>query len=143
MNRDGLYSLRRKLSGLDQLKQTITNLETMRISPRAAAYGGSRVQSSPKGDIQPDNIQRIDSLLAYYNAELAAILDQVRDFEEAATALEGKPKEIMRAYFLEGKTWEQICVEQKLGYRRVMYIRNEALDTLFGALEAEGQKKKC
>ena len=41
----------------------------------------------------------------------------------------------MRAYFLERKTWEEICVEQNIGYRRLMYIRNDVLDAMFGPVE--------
>ena len=135
MNRDELYKLRRKLAGIDQLRQTITNLETMRVSPRAAAYGGSKVQTSPKGDVQPDNIQKIDKLLGKYNAELRGILEQVAEFEQAVKGLDDRPKEIMRAYFIQRNTWEKICVDVGISYSRVMQIRNDALDSMFGPLE--------
>lgn len=135
MNRDELYKLRRKLAGIDQLRQAITNLETMRVSPRAAAYGGSKVQTSPKGDVQPDNIQKIDKLLGKYNAELRGILEQVAEFEQVLLVLEDRPKEIMRAYFIQRMTWERICVDVGISYSRVMQIRNDALDSMFGPLE--------
>ena len=144
MNRDELYKLRRKLAGIDQLRQTITNLETMRVSPRMAAYGGSGVQTSPKGDVQPDNIQKIDKLLGKYNAELRGILEQVAEFEQAAEGLDERPREIMRAYFIHRKTWERICVDLGISYSRVMQIRNDALDSMFGPLDkAERRKGKA
>lgn len=142
MDRDDLYKLRRRLAGFDQLRQTITNFESMRISPRAAAYGGDRVQTSPKGDVQPENIQKIESLLEKYNAEMAEILEQVAAFEKALEALDGNPRDIMRAYFLEGKTWEQICVDQGISYRWLMHIRNDALDALFGPMDKHPAAEK-
>ena len=54
MNRDGLYTMRKSIQEREQLREMVAELENARISPRAAAYGGERVQSSPKGDIQPD-----------------------------------------------------------------------------------------
>ena len=137
MNRDELYKLRRKMNGVEQLQDTIAKLEAMRISPRAAAYGGSTVQTSPKGDVQPDNIAKLDKLIGKYNGELRAILHQVEEFETIAKALDDKQREIMRAYFLQGKTWEQICVDVGLTYRRLMQIRNTALDAMFGPMEGK------
>ena len=135
MNRDELYKLRRKMNGVEQLQDTIAKLEAMRISPRTAAYGGSTVQTSPKGDVQPDNIAKLDKLIGKYNGELRAILHQVEEFETIAKVLDDKQREIMRAYFLQGKTWEQICVDVGLTYRRLMQIRNAALDAMFGPME--------
>jgi len=137
MNRDELYKLRRKMNGVEQLQDTIAKLEAMRISPRAAAYGGSTVQTSPKGDVQPDNIAKLDKLIGKYNGELRAILHQVEEFETIAKVLDDKQREIMRAYFLQGKTWERICVDVGLTYRRLMQIRNAALDAMFGPMEGK------
>ena len=135
MDRDELYRLRRRMTGAEQLQETIARLEAMRISPRAAAYGGSTVQTSPRGDVQPDNIARLDRLIGKYNGELRTILQQVEEFEAIAAALDEKQREIMRAYFLQGKTWERICVDVGLTYRRLMQIRNAALDAMFGPME--------
>ena len=137
MNRDGLYTMRKSIQEREQLREMVAELENARISPRAAAYGGERVQSSPKGDIQPDVIQRIDDLLQRYNAKLRESLEAVAEFERAAECLNEQEREILRMYFVQGRTWEEICVEKHISYRRVMQLRSNALDALCGKLDQE------
>lgn len=132
MNRDGLYMMRKNIREREQLREMVAELENARISPRAAAYGGERVQSSPKGDIQPDVIQRIDDLLQRYNAKLRESLEAVAEFERAAECLSEQEREILRMYFIQGRTWEEICVEKHISWGRVMKIRRDALDILCG-----------
>ena len=71
MTAEQLREVRSAYRERKQLSERIAELESMRISPRTAAYGGERVQGTPKGDIQLDNIARMDELLAQYNAALA------------------------------------------------------------------------
>lgn len=137
MNRDGLYTMRKSIQEREQLREMVAELENARISPRAAAYGGERVQSSPKGDIQPDVIQRIDDLLQRYNAKLRESLEAMAEFERAAEYLTEQEREILRMYFVQGRTWEEICVEKHISYRRVMQLRSNALDALCGKLDQE------
>ena len=137
MNRDGLYTMRKSIREREQLREMVAELENARISPRAAAYGGERVQSSPKGDIQPDVIQRIDDLLQRYNAKLRESLEAVAEFERAAECLNEQERVILRMYFVQGRTWEEICVEKHISYRRVMQLRSNALDALCGKLDQE------
>lgn len=137
MNRDGLYMMRKSIREREQLREMVAELENARISPRAAAYGGDRVQSSPKGDIQPDVIQRIDDLLQRYNAKLRESLEAMAEFERAAECLSEQEREILRMYFVQGRTWEEICVEKHISYRRVMQLRSNALDALCGKVDQE------
>ena len=130
MNRDGLYTMRKSIREREQLREMVAELENARISPRAAAYGGERVQSSPKGDIQPDVIQRIDDLLQRYNAKLRESLEAVAEFERAAECLNEQERVILRMYCVQGRTWEEICVEKHISWGRVMKIRRDALDIL-------------
>ena len=132
MNRDDLYTMRKNIWEREQLREMIAELENARISPRAAVYGGDRVQSTPKGDIQPENIQRIDDLLQRYNAKLRELLEAVAEFERIAECLNGQEREVLRLYFVLGRTWEEVCVEKHISWGRVMKIRRGALDVLFG-----------
>ena len=75
MNREDLYTLRKAMKNIDQLKEQIAALELRRISPRSAAYGSERVQSSAKGDVQADQIIKIEALLERYRNELDKMLN--------------------------------------------------------------------
>ena len=110
-----------------ELAEKITELESMRLSPRAAAYGAERVKSSPKGDIQPDNLIRMEKLLADYNAALARCTSITSEFEEALKKLNSRQRRLMRLYYIDGYTWERVSVEMNLSWRWVHQIKREAL----------------
>lgn len=131
MEREDLYTLRKAMKNIDQLKEQIAALELRRISPRSAAYGSERVQSSAKGDIQADQIAQIDNLIERYNAELSRVLDLQTDFENLIARLSPMEKRIMRYYYVSGMIWEEIW--QKEGYciRHLTRIHRKILDTLF------------
>ena len=75
---------------VEELRDKIAQCETMRISPRSAAYGSERVQSSTKGDITERNLAKIEALLkeqgftvarrtiAKYREELGIASSQLR-----------------------------------------------------------------
>lgn len=113
-----------------ELAEKIVELENMRLSPRAAAYGSERVKSSPKGDIQPDNLIRMDKLLADYNAALARCTSITGEFEAALEKLNSRQRRLMRMYYVGGFTWEMVSVEMHLSWRRVHQIKREALEII-------------
>ena len=77
LEREDLYTLRKELKNVEQLKEQIARLELRKISPRSAAYGKERVQSSTNGDIKPDQIVKIDGLIEKYRNELNSILSSL------------------------------------------------------------------
>ena len=113
-----------------QLADRIAELESMRISPRAAAYGSERVQAAPKGDIQPDSIARMDELLDKYNAALQRCIMLANNFEDALKNLNGRERQVMRLYYIEGYTWEHVAVKMNMTWRRVHQIKRNAIDII-------------
>ena len=131
MNREDLYTLRKAMKNVDQLKEQIATLELRRISPRSAAYGSERVQSSAKGDIQADQIAKIDGLIERYRKELNGILDLQSEFERMLLILEPFEKRIMRHYYIDGMMWEEIWQETNYCTRQLLRIHKKILDKLF------------
>lgn len=127
MEQAKLRTIRDTYKEIDQLREKISRLESMRISPRAAAYGSERVQSSPKGDIQPDNIAAIDALLERYNAKLRACVELVNEFETALETLAPRERRLMRLYYIDCMTWEKVCVEMNLSWTRLHEYRRQAI----------------
>lgn len=115
-----------------QLLERIAELESMRISPRTAAYGGERVQKTLKGDIQLDNIARMNELLEQYNAALARCTALTGQFEEALEKLNSRARRLMRMYYIDGYTWERVAVEMDMSWRRVMELKRRAVDIIAG-----------
>ena len=139
MKREDLYTLRKAMKYIEPLKDQIATLELRKISPRSTAYGSERVQSSTKGDIQLDQIAKIDDLLEKYRSELNFALDLQAEFEKLLLQLEPNEKTIMRYYYINGMIWEEIW--QKTGYstRHLLRLNKKILDELFP--ENENEKK--
>jgi DNA-directed RNA polymerase specialized sigma subunit len=131
MKREELYTLRKAMKNIDHLKDQIATLELRRISPRSTAYGSERVQSSVKGDIQLEQIAKIDVLLEKYREELNYALDLQAEFEKLMLQLELNEKTIMRYYYIDGLIWEEIW--QKTGYstRHLLRLNKKIIDELF------------
>ena len=131
LEREDLYTLRKELKNVEQLKEQIARLELRKISPRSAAYGTERVQSSTNGDIKPDQIVKIDGLIEKYRNELNSILDMQNEFEKLLLTLEPFEKKIMRHYYIDGMVWEEVW--QKTGYcvRHLTRIHTRAMEKLF------------
>ena len=115
-----------------QLHGKIMEFEAMRISPRVAVYGAERVQTSPKGgDIQVDNVVKIDELLERYNAQLRICLALTQEFEQCINErLNSRERRIMRRYFIDCLTWEQISVEEGITWRSLHRIRKKAVEKI-------------
>lgn len=131
MVREDLYKLRKAVKNIEMLKENIARLESRRISPRGAAYGSERVQSSTKGDIQPEQTHKIDVLLKRYRKELSGILDLQIEFEGMIEGMELIEKQIMRSYYCEGKIWEEIWQETGICTRQLGRINKRILTELF------------
>ena len=131
MKREDLYALRNGMKNITQLKEQIAALELRRISPRSAAYGSERVQSSAKGDIQPDQIAKIDELIEQYRNELNATLDLQAEFEKKILLLAPLEKRIMRYYYINGMIWEQVWQETGYCTRHLLRIHRKILEELF------------
>ena len=131
MERADLYTLRKAMKNIDQLKEQIATLELRRISPRSAAYGSERVQSSAKGDIHADQIAKIDSLIEKYRAELNGILALQAEFEKLLLTLDPFEKRIMRHYYIDGMVWEEIWLKTGRSTRHLLRLHKGILDKLF------------
>ena len=112
---------------IDELRGKIAQLETMRISPRSAAYGSERVQSSTKGDITERNLEKIETLLKRYNKDLSFYLNLSTEYENALAKLKEREIVIIDKHFREGKSWNLISEELDISERQVRRIKGNAL----------------
>lgn len=133
MTQEKLREIRDAYKEREQLREKIAQLESMRVSPRITAYGDERVKSSAKGDIQPDLIARVDEAIEEYNVKLKRCVDLIITFENSIEKLTSRERRLMRLYYIDGMTWEQVCVEMHLSWTRLHQHRRDAI----AKLEAE------
>lgn len=122
---------------IEELRDKIAQLETMRISPRSAAYGSERVQSSTKGDITENNLSKIETLLKQYNKELNYYLNLTTEYENTLQKLREREHAIIDKHYREGKSWNLISEELDMSLRQIMRIKGKALKQI---CEKKGEK---
>ena len=127
MEFENLCKIRDAYRQRDQLKEKIYEFETMRLSPRGSTYGKERVQTSTRGDIQPDNLAKLEDLLEEYNVKLAKVVDLITEFEYALDSLNYREQEILRLYYIDRLTWEQVCVKMNLSWTPMHNARRAAI----------------
>ena len=127
MDEEKLCRVKEAYKEWKQLKGKLEEFESMRISPRITAYGGERVQTSPKGDLQPDTIEKVDALIAVYNAKLSKCAELIAEFENAIGRLKGRDRRIMRLYYIDGMTWEKVCVEVDVSWMHLHRLRKKIM----------------
>lgn len=130
MTQEMLREIRDAYKEREQLREKIAQLESMRLSPRIAAYGSERVQSSAKGDVQPELIAKVDEAIAEYNVKLKKCVDLIVTFEHSIEKLTSRERRLMRLYYIDGMTWEQVCVEMHLSWTRLHQHRRDAIAKL-------------
>lgn len=121
-----------------ELRDKIAQLETMRISPRSAAYGSDRVQSSTKGDITERNLEKIETLLRRYNRDLKYYLTLTAEYEKALSKMQERERVIIDKHFRQGKSWNIISGEMDISERQVRRIKGKALKKI-----CEKKIEKC
>ena len=140
MNKERLRNIRYIYEEAEELKEKIIQFETMRTSPRSAVYGSERVQSSMKGDVQPDTLASLDALLRKYNVKLRACLKLIAEFEQALTVLNERERIILRKHYLDGMTWRQLQDEMNMCERNLKRINGRAVDKMI-RFHAENARK--
>lgn len=131
MKREDLYTLRKSKKDINHLQEEIAALELLRISPRNAAYGSERVQTSGKGDVQAEQIAKIDELIELYRNKLNEVLSLQTEFERLIEPLKPHERRIMRYYYLDGMIWEEIWDKEGYCFRHLMRIHKGILAKLF------------
>ena len=85
----------------------------------APSYGGTH-------DPLPDFM---DKIIACEKAQ-AALTAELCDIESTFAALDGREARLMRAYYVQDKTWEQVAVEMNYSIQHIWSIHGIALEKL-------------
>lgn len=118
-----LVDVREAYKERDQLQQKIIEFELLRYSPRGTDYGSERVQTSARGDLQTETLIALESLLERYDKKLRECVMLISEFEDALERLNARERRIMRMYFIDCMTWEEISVSEYMSLMQVHRIR--------------------
>lgn len=131
MTKEQLRAYRDIKLELNILKDTIKNLEATLYGPRSQQLDGMpRSGSSKKGGPFEDlAAKRLEAIQLYYEKAESLEADLLK-IEEAIEVLGPKERTLIRLYYLDGLTWEQVCVKMSYSWRQIHRIHGKALEIL-------------
>ena len=98
------------------------------------APSGTQLDGMPRGSGVGDPVGRIvaqrGALTERYEAKLAELLAAQRHVEELIETLEPTERTLLRHRYIEGMTWEGVCVAVGYSWRQTHNIHARALDKL-------------
>lgn len=110
MTKEELRKHRDDVRELDQLDELITRIRSQLESPKVARL--SHVPAGGKGVTFADLVTKLMDLERKYNERWDQLIESQLKVESAIESLDGRDRVIMRAYYIQRKSWEQIAEEQ-------------------------------
>ena len=121
-------------------KQIEERLEA--LNARLVSLGSPRLDGMPRsgsgGDNKPDMLDAKDRLVERYMGICARLMETQLEIEDAINWLDSIERVVIRHRYIEGLTWEQVCVATGYAWRQTHRIHARALDKL-----AEKEVDKC
>lgn len=110
----------------DHLKALVDALEYGPTGARLDGMPRSSLPGDPTGKQAIDHTQVRDLYL-----QKAAELDEaLLEIERAIECLESRERTLVRLYYAEGLTWEEVCVAMSYSWRQIHRIHAKALEQL-------------
>lgn len=127
MTKERLKNYRYLLREKQQLLQLLGELEGEMTALRSPQLSGMPRSSS--GDNRLDAlIDRREELLHSYRAKIREMDTELKSIEVAIEALEdSRERLILRLYYIDGLTWEQVCVRVGYSWKQTHRIHARAL----------------
>lgn len=140
MTRDELKAQLRKYTDLKaeraQLLREIKRIEDIMAAPKGASLDGMP-RSPGAGDPVLQTVTQHLVLLERYQAQEAKLAAAQTEIEDMIESLDSLERRIMRHRYLEGLTWEEVCVAICYSWRQTHNIHARALDQLLALQEGE------
>ena len=130
MTKKRLRAYREMLNERDHLAGLIEELEVTIYGPK-----GVTLSTTPKGGSMPGSalenaVVRLTSLRDQYKHKVEVLTAELAEIEEAIDTLRPRERQLLRLYYVEGMTWEQVAVVMGYSWRQVHRIHGEALRQL-------------
>lgn len=111
---------------LDMLRELETTIYSPAIPKLDPAPGGGRNGASPVEIAATKH----DELRTRYLQKVAELEDAMAKVEAAIETLDHRDRALVRLYYIQGKTWEEVCVEMSYSWRQIHRIHSEVLKKL-------------
>lgn len=128
MTKDDLRAYREQKRELAVLREELEELTESMQAP------GSNLDGMPhapgRGDAMERAVARKIELEEMYAAKMEALCDAITRVENAIENLPPREKTVLRAYYIRGLKWEEVCVVTHYSWKHVHRIHASALREL-------------
>lgn len=114
----------------EQLKGRLEELETALYYPKIPHLTDMPGGGKPEGNHQEDLAIHHIELQALYNAKLAELRAEQLEIEKAIDVLEPTSRMLMRYRYLDGLSWEEVCVRMNYSWTQTHDYHSKALQKL-------------
>ena len=135
MTKERLRRYRDLLAEKKQLEQQLETIEGTLHNPKIQQLKQTP-RAPSKGNPTEDLIAKHLELLDRYRDKLAELTMEQLAIEEAIERLPIRERNVLRAYYIRGLTWEETCVAVTYSWTQVHRIHSSALQ-LLAAMEEE------
>lgn len=126
MTKERLRKYRDLSKELEQIAEKVETLESALCSPKIQRITGMPSASSGKNSKEDLAIKHME-LLEYYQEKKADLKAEQLAIEKAIESLDYRDRTVLRLYYIDGLTWEQVCVLVNYSWRQVHNIHSAAL----------------
>ena len=141
MTKDRLRRYRDLLAEKVQLEQQLETIEGVLHNPKIQQLKQTP-RASSKGNPTEDLIAKHLELMDRYRDKLAELTMEQLAIEEAIERLPNRERNVLRAYYIRGLTWEEVAVDIGYTWRHVHRIHSSALQLLAVMEEGGNDDKK-
>lgn len=134
MTKEELKTYRSITLERDRLLIMIEELEAQMRSPKSQRLDGMPHGGSAPGSVVESLVVRHTELLDRYHQKVAELTAAAGEIETAIEVLEPRERTLIRLHYIQGLTWEEVCVAMAYSWRQVHRIHAKALETLKGAI---------
>lgn len=130
MNKEQLKAYRYIKLERDCIANMIAELEGVMYNPRSQRMDGMpRNPSGAGSEVESVAVKRTE-LLGRFQQKEAECAATMAEIENAIEVLEPRERTLIRLHYIQGMTWEEVCVAMTYSWRQVHRIHAKALEVL-------------
>lgn len=129
MTKERLRAYRDLRREIEQIKHKVETLEAALYTPKIQRLTGMPSNPSP-GNAMENLAARHLELLEHYRGKLDELAAEQLAIERAINSLPYREQTLLRYYYIDGLTWEEVCVRIDYSWRQTHRLHSKALERL-------------
>lgn len=125
----GLYKLLKQEQ--EQIEETINRMDAEMTAPRILTIDGMPKWQSGEDPMLNYVIKRVE-LMDKYREKCTQLIDAQAEIETMIDNLEPTERRLVRYRYLDGMTWEEVCVAMNYSWRQTHRIHSRLIGRLAG-----------